>query len=686
MARTQQDYDDIPGTFVFDAERSRQGYGINMFCMSLMKEENRKAFKANEAEYLEEVQLTPEQTEAILKRDYNRMLELGGNIYFTAKLGATDGHSFQHLAAVMTGSTQEDYAEMMLAGGRSVEGNRSKSGTQQARQGNSRKSQDRKPPQQIEVETWLGSSQEWPHRTCRRSARRSTTARPRSPTGSGCSRASRNPRNGWRRRSPTSPSWSTTTTPRRFRSRSIPTFALGCAAEFPPADEGWGPRPVPVVKGHPELASHIAQSVILDEFDLTIVNKMEVDHGLTVPMNLLFGSPKEWPCPVIPLAVNVVHVSAADRASLLHARQGDPQGGGILSRGSAGGDLRHRRHVAPDLRAARRPDQQQVRQGLPRQSHQGSEEAHAHPASRIHARGRRRRHRDGDVADHARRARRQGGRGLPLLHRAGVEHRGRPHHSGKPAQGAAGKRRRAERAPPDRRAARRRRITASQARQHDEDLRRRPRRLRPEASRCAQAHSRRRSHLAGRRQSGRHRRGRQEIRHPALHRRSLRRHQARRRGDPDHADQDAFPPGRAGDARRQARAGRDPGHRQRGGRREAGADRQGDRRRRHGRARAPLQSQPSVGAQAHQERRAEDPADGRADLFLPPQEHQRRRQSAQLDRPSAVASRRPHHRPVPVSEPARPSPTATRCRGRSIRSSTSPWTWASWPRCRRARS
>jgi protocatechuate 4,5-dioxygenase beta chain len=91
-----------------------------------------------------------------------------------------------------------------------------------------------------------------------------------------------------------------------FSVEIVPTFALGCAAEFPPADEGWGPRPVPVVKGHPELAAHIAQSVILDEFDLTVVNKMEVDHGLTVPMNLLFGSPKEWPCPVIPLAVNVV--------------------------------------------------------------------------------------------------------------------------------------------------------------------------------------------------------------------------------------------------------------------------------------------------------------------------------------------------------------------------------------------
>src|ERR1044072_6637723 len=128
MARERHDYDDIPGTFVFDAERSRQGYGINIFCMSLMRDYNREALKANEAEYLKRFKLTPEQTEAVLKRDYNRMLELGGNIYFAAKLGATDGHSFQHLAALMTGSTQQDYAAMMLAGGRSVEGNRSRSG------------------------------------------------------------------------------------------------------------------------------------------------------------------------------------------------------------------------------------------------------------------------------------------------------------------------------------------------------------------------------------------------------------------------------------------------------------------------------------------------------------------------------------------------------------------------------
>jgi len=127
MARVEQEYDDIPGTFVFDAERSREGFGINMFCMSLMKKENREAFKADEAKYLEKFKLTPEQKEAVLNRQWNRMLELGANIYFTAKLGATDGLSFQQIAAIMTGSTQEQYAQMMLDGGRSIKGNRTKS-------------------------------------------------------------------------------------------------------------------------------------------------------------------------------------------------------------------------------------------------------------------------------------------------------------------------------------------------------------------------------------------------------------------------------------------------------------------------------------------------------------------------------------------------------------------------------
>ena len=91
-----------------------------------------------------------------------------------------------------------------------------------------------------------------------------------------------------------------------FSLELIPTFAIGCAERFAPADEGWGPRPVPVVQGHPELAWHLAQSLILDEFDMTIVNAMDVDHGLTVPLSLMFGQPEAWPCKVIPLAVNVV--------------------------------------------------------------------------------------------------------------------------------------------------------------------------------------------------------------------------------------------------------------------------------------------------------------------------------------------------------------------------------------------
>jgi protocatechuate 4,5-dioxygenase beta chain len=91
-----------------------------------------------------------------------------------------------------------------------------------------------------------------------------------------------------------------------FSLEVIPTFALGCAAEFNPADEGWGPRKVPPVQGHPGLAWHMAEKLILDEFDITIVNKMDVDHGLTVPLSLIFGPVEAWPCPVIPLAVNVI--------------------------------------------------------------------------------------------------------------------------------------------------------------------------------------------------------------------------------------------------------------------------------------------------------------------------------------------------------------------------------------------
>ena len=118
-------FKDIPGTTVFDATRSRQGYHLNMFCMSLMKAENRERFKADEQAYLETFPMTPEQRQAVRDRDYNGMIALGGNIYFLAKIGATDGFSFQNLASKMTGVPEDDYKAMMVAGGRPATGNRS---------------------------------------------------------------------------------------------------------------------------------------------------------------------------------------------------------------------------------------------------------------------------------------------------------------------------------------------------------------------------------------------------------------------------------------------------------------------------------------------------------------------------------------------------------------------------------
>ena len=117
-------YLDIPGTIIFDAEQSRRGYHLNQFCMSLMKSENRQRFKANERAYLDEWPMTEEQKEAVLARDLNWCMRTGGNIYFLAKVGATDGLSFQQMAGSMTGMTEDEYRAMMLAGGRSVQGNR----------------------------------------------------------------------------------------------------------------------------------------------------------------------------------------------------------------------------------------------------------------------------------------------------------------------------------------------------------------------------------------------------------------------------------------------------------------------------------------------------------------------------------------------------------------------------------
>lgn len=117
-------YSDVPGTTVFDAGQSRKGYHLNMFCMSLMRASNRERFKKDERAYLDEWPMTEEQKQAVLARDYNGMIALGGNIYFLAKIFSTDGKSFQHAAALMTGMSQEAYAKMMIDGGRTPEGNR----------------------------------------------------------------------------------------------------------------------------------------------------------------------------------------------------------------------------------------------------------------------------------------------------------------------------------------------------------------------------------------------------------------------------------------------------------------------------------------------------------------------------------------------------------------------------------
>ena len=117
-------YANVPGTTVFDADQARKGYHLNQFCMSLMKAENRARFKANERAYLDEWPMAEEQKEALLKRDYNRLIQLGGNIYFLAKVFSTDGLSYLQAVSTMTGMSVEQYRTMMLEGGRTIEGNR----------------------------------------------------------------------------------------------------------------------------------------------------------------------------------------------------------------------------------------------------------------------------------------------------------------------------------------------------------------------------------------------------------------------------------------------------------------------------------------------------------------------------------------------------------------------------------
>lgn len=316
-------YLDVPGTTIFDAEQSRKGYWLNQFCMSLMKAENRARFKQGEDAYLAEWPMTDEQKAAVRARDLNWMMSTGGNIYFLSKLGATDGLSFQQMAGSMTGMTEQQYRDMMISGGRSAEGNRivGEQGNAQGAMSQSEAWKAWQEEAQKELAAQVEKAQAATENAAQGQARITASVYSSHVPAIGAAiDLGKTEEPYWVplfKGYEFSKQWMKEHTPdviflvyndhaTSFDLGVIPTFAIGTAHEFQPADEGYGPRPVPVVKGHPALASHIAQSVIQQDFDLTIVNDLKVDHGLTVPMSLMFGSPAEWPCQVIPFHVNVV--------------------------------------------------------------------------------------------------------------------------------------------------------------------------------------------------------------------------------------------------------------------------------------------------------------------------------------------------------------------------------------------
>lgn len=290
-------YKKVPGTTIFDAEQSAKGYHLNQFCMSLMNPANRERYLADERAYLDAWPLTDAHKQALLDRDLNAAIAEGGNIYFLAKWGATLGLSFQQMAGSMTGMTEAEYRDMMLHGGRSIEGNRI--------------------ADQVREAHYVAEDGSTPgvHATI-----------------TGAVFTSHVPAIGaaWDQDKTEEPYWKAVFDGYEFSKQwekenlpdviflvyndhatafdlsIIPTFVLGTGASYPAADEGYGPRPVPGIEGDPELAAHIAHSLIRDDFDLTLVNEMTVDHGLTVPLTLMFGDVEQWPCKVIPFHVNVV--------------------------------------------------------------------------------------------------------------------------------------------------------------------------------------------------------------------------------------------------------------------------------------------------------------------------------------------------------------------------------------------
>ncbi|MFJ8669778.1 protocatechuate 4,5-dioxygenase subunit alpha [Streptomyces sp. NPDC093600] len=285
----------VPGTTIFDAEQSAKGYHLNQFCMSLTTAENRAAYLADERAYLDAWPLREEQKRALLDRDLNAAIREGGNIYFLAKWGATLGFSFQRMAGSMTGMTEEEYRAMMVGGGRSVEGNRIDHAVLDAAYTN--------PEPSAEHATITGAVFTSHVPAIGAALDHGKTEEPYwQPVFEGYEY---------------SKAWERENVPdviflvyndhaSAFDQSMIPTFVLGTGASYPIADEGYGPRPVPGIEGDPDLAAHIAHSLIRDDFDLTLVNEMAIDHGLTVPLSLMFGDVEKWPCRVIPFHVNVV--------------------------------------------------------------------------------------------------------------------------------------------------------------------------------------------------------------------------------------------------------------------------------------------------------------------------------------------------------------------------------------------
>ncbi len=285
----------VPGTTIFDAEQSAKGYHLNQLCMSFMKAENRERYLADEDAYLDEWPLTDAQKQALRDRDLNAAIAEGGNIYFLAKWGATLGLSFQQMAGSMTGLSEPEYRDMMISGGRGIEGNRIDHRVLEAAYA------DTTPPTEHATITAAVFTSHVPA-----IGAAMDLGKTEEPYWKGVF-------DGYEY----SREWEKDNVPdviflvyndhaTAFDLSIIPTFVLGTGAEYPTADEGYGPRPVPGINGDPDLAAHIAHSLIQADFDLTLVNEMAVDHGLTVPLSLMFGDVDEWPCKVIPFHVNVV--------------------------------------------------------------------------------------------------------------------------------------------------------------------------------------------------------------------------------------------------------------------------------------------------------------------------------------------------------------------------------------------